>query len=146
MGNTSSTSTSTDLGVVAGIIVAILVGFSAIAVIAYGTSTGALSGDAGMAIFLAAITATCFGLSSSIGSMSGTPQRNAQISLMAINGGAVAILGAYLWYTTAYKMKTTSVQGNQQFVLLIIPVTMIMSIVSLSATAMSQLSSKHCTT
>jgi hypothetical protein len=132
------------LGTFAGILIAIILGTLTIGGIAYGILSKKLSVDAGIAVFLIIIAITGFGLTSSIPTMTGAAQQDAVISLFALNGISIAFLACYTFYTTYYSYNTISVQDNAQYIMVLIPATMILSIVSLSATVMHKLKPVHC--
>lgn len=107
---------------------------------------GKLSRDMGMAIFVSVITLINIGLSSSIGSIDDKgSKKNALISLISLNSITIATLLFFIGVTTYTDFQKTSIQNNYRYIHLLIPVCVVVSIVSLSATAMKQLTNAHCT-
>ena len=102
-----------------------------------------ISLDLGFAIFIAIVTAINFGLSSSIGSMNGQPQKQGLIALTVLNSIVITFLLFYLGITTYTQFQKTSVQTNYRYIHVLIPVCIVTSIVTLSATAMKQLVRKR---
>jgi len=135
-----------DQGAVAGIAIAIIFGMALIAGVGFGIYSKKLPLDAGMAIFIILITITDFGLSNSIGSIKDKDSKtNALISLIVLNSIAVIGLMLYLGVSTYTAFQKTSIQMNYKYIHVLIPVCVVISIVSLSATAMKQLTRAHCT-
>ena len=135
-----------DQGAVAGIAIAIIFGMALIAGVGFGIYSKKLPLDAGMAIFIILITITDFGLSNSIGSIKDKDSKtNALISLIVLNSIAVIALMLYLGVSTYTAFQKTSIQMNYKYIHVLIPVCVVISIVSLSATAMKQLTRAHCT-
>lgn len=99
-----------------------------------------LSLNTGMAIFIAVITAINFGLSSSIGTITDSNAKtSAVISLISLNSITIAALMFFLGFTTYTNFQKTSIQASYKYIHVLIPVCVVVSIVSLSATAMKKL-------
>lgn len=137
--------TINESGVVAGIALSIIFGFVLIIGVGFGIYSGKLPLDAGMAIFITLVTFTNFGLSSFIGSINDVnSKKNALISLIALNSITIIGLLLYLGITTYTAFQKTSIQNSYRYIHVLIPVCVVVSIVSLSATAMKQLTRAHC--
>jgi hypothetical protein len=135
-----------DPGAIAGIVIGVLVGVGVLAGTGFGVFTKRLSMDTGMAIFVALITATNFGLSTSIGSINDKLSKTrALISLFVLNSVVIAALLLHLGLTTYTNFQRTSIQTSYKYIHVLIPVCVIVSIVSLSATAMKQLAKSGAT-
>jgi hypothetical protein len=129
-----------DPGAIAGIVIGVLVGVGVLAGTGFGVYTKRLSLDTGMAIFIGLITAINFGLSTSIGSINDALSKSrALISLFVLNSVVIVGLLFYLGLTTYTNFQRTSIQTSYKYIHVLIPVCVIVSIVSLSATAMKQL-------
>ena len=129
-----------DQGAVAGIVIAALFGFAVVGAVAYGVYTGKIPLDIGMAIFIALVTTTNFGLSSSMNSIKdATSKKNAVISVIVLTSITIIALLLYLGLTTYWNFQKTSIQTSYKYIHALIPVSVVISIVSLSATAMKQL-------
>ena len=131
------------------IIAAIVMGvFIALFLAAVGVAVylGKLSRVMGMVIFVSVITLINFGLSSSIGSIDDMDsKKKALISLVSLNSITIAALLFFLGVTTYTNFQKTSIQASYKYIHILIPATVVISIVSLSATAMKQLTKAHST-
>lgn len=123
--------------------VLITIGLAGVGVLVF---LGKISKDLGFAIFIATITIINFGLSNSIGSINKVEsKRMAVTALISLNSIVIAILLFYLGITTYTDFQKTSVQNNYKYIHALIPVCVVVSVVSLSATAMKKLTQARCT-
>jgi hypothetical protein len=125
---------------IGSIVVGSLIALLALPIVAYLVYKGTLSMDVGMACFIAAITTMNLILSICIPHMpEANAKKNASIAIVSLNSITIFALLLYLGLATYFKFQKTSIQTTYKYIHILIPASIIISMVSLSATAMKQL-------